>query len=325
MRQDSIFFVCDFGSTLGFGHLSRMSALATSAKKKGYKTVLVSNSNLKAIPQDFRSAFSQQIPQFKIQEENLKPNIIFIDNYEISSKQLFELKEIFPKTQLVLIDDGFRPKIQGADAVINPNLNADNTYSNISKSFLGTEYLLLRPDFAKKPQIRKTNQVVVLSGGTDAYNISASLLTFLSSITSIRFHPILIGGASDPNSELEIQSLLEKFQKSDRRSLLSASELSQLFNESEFGITTCSTSAYEMACCGLPFIGIEVSDNQSLFSKAIQKQWNLPVIKKNELSLETFAKALSALKQTTNKTSIQIDSNGPNRILDELLHSPESP
>ncbi len=337
-----IFFYCNSGKTTGWGHVSRCSAIAEAAAARGIAATLLTPSERRAVPKEMLDSFDQvvvRIPKRWTKEtwadwatDIRRGTALVIDDYGIEREECARLSSLSSgRAPLILIDDLDLPVGGYFDLVIRPGPVSDFPNGESKRALLtGPEYVLLRRGIIEGPKDPDRLEfayppAVVLLGGSNSGGLTACVLKYLHDAANRQITPILIRRRGGPEHD-EIEKSLERYSEWRWLSDLNSSELGTWFRSSRYGVCACGVTAYEMAICGLPFLGIVVAENQVPTARMIEASWGLPVIEKADLDSETFTSKWRELtvyspaqKEVENGGLGGIDGRGAERVVDAIL------
>jgi UDP-2,4-diacetamido-2,4,6-trideoxy-beta-L-altropyranose hydrolase len=260
----------DFSSKIGFGHLKRMEVFV---KRYNIKDALI-------ICKKCKKKYTK-LPILKINKEKeffkkvkkLKSSWVIVDNYEFDYKKEKKFKKKFPNIKLSVFDDFYAKHF--ADEIINHNLGVKlEKYKNpkivkIIKPLIRDEFLI-----AKKKKFKKRGIFLSL-GGTDAKGLTLKILKLLKIKKPLV--NLYITSANKNLKKIKRFCEINKWVK-----LYIDEDVAVGMAKSEFGIITPSTLAYEALFMNLPFVAIEVADNQKELVKYL-KQKRILVLKFREI------------------------------------------
>ncbi len=259
-----IIFRADGNSTIGYGHFVRSLGVADLIKT------------------EFDCVFATQTPtEYQINEINKvcskiisldnsdkhfeqflnlleKDDIVFLDNYFFDDVYQQKIKNIGCK--LIYVDD-HNDKKYVSDVLINniPGFERDSFKTNGStKLCLGTDYALLRKEFFNKKlrEIKKEKNTFFLAfGGSDMFNISEKIISFLKEINSSFQINLLIGDSYLHHEQLKNYTLLKVYKN------ITANEVANLIACSEYCIVPSSSLLNETACIGSKILTGFFADN----------------------------------------------------------------
>ena len=339
----TIIFRCDLGAKEGWGHVSRCSALAEAARERGLESILLTSGSVGDLPDDLLEPFhcikerwfdpGSEEGWLEAVNKRRPVHGVVIDSYDFGRRDLMALSTVLGagKGKLVLLDD-YRGEPQGeVDLMVNPGLGASSTDYGVGNRVLaGSEYALIRKCFrsrswAAPAESESVASAIILLGGTDCRNLALKILTYLFEITGGGVEPVLIGGKRG-DDRIYIEEAMGRFPRALWLESVDGTELADFFGRCRWGITTCSVTAYEMATCRLPFLGIVVAKNQEAMGEAIMERWGMPVLKSEELTIDRFRSSWSRLNEEFPSRSAEercdyggIDGKGAGRVVSEIL------
>ena len=240
-------------------------------------------------------------------------DIIFIDSYE-ASIDIYNVISNSCKVA-VYIDDYKRldyPKgvilnfAPDAEEIFFKQKDERHTY------LLGLKYIPIRDEFLKL-NVDKKKQIFIMLGGSDVAELSLELANILK---DIRVQKIIVSNTK------EIADNLKKYTNVEVLYRPSDIELIEAMASSTMAISTASMSVYELAYLKVPTIVIAVTKNQEEGMPQLIK-FNLAsdfvLIQKNNWKDIMKNKVDTLLSLERNKTNNQINGNGANNIIDNIL------
>ena len=338
MKSNGLLFNCEFGPTSGWGHITRCSALASTAKSMGIKTGLITNGDISMLPEEIRHSYDSifdNIPIFPSQEtckkiyvDNNTWEALFLDNYSYNATDLTRLSGILQNynIKLAIIDDFHSKRTKEAHWAIIPGLAGENLCIEDPCIMTGLDYCLLRPGFtALNSPLKKTPssplKVAIMLGGTDPFKLTPKAVKFLSQNNPENYEPIIFF-SKKPKNEGIIRESLKAFPKYQWLERQSSDQLASWFSKCDFAITACGGTIYEMAKFNLPFMGIISVQNQEFTGQKIQTTWGLPVLLADEFNQTNFKLHWDHLLKNfsdRSKPYTNIDGNGCQRIIESML------
>jgi UDP-2,4-diacetamido-2,4,6-trideoxy-beta-L-altropyranose hydrolase len=190
---------------------------------------------------------------------------IVADGYRFDAPWQRQIKEAGLK--LLIVDDYGHAKHYSADFVLNQNLGASSVlYANReahTRLLLGTRYVLLRHEFLKWRDWRRTTEerarrILVTLGGSDADNTILKVLQAVSRLKECKIK-VVIGG-NNPSSDA-LQATVRD-ETSGVQLIYNAINMPELMAEADIGIAAGGLTAWELAFMGLPSLLLSLSDNQ---------------------------------------------------------------
>lgn len=301
------------GDNIGFGHITRCSALYKELLERKIETVfVVYGKNIEDILKEKNYINQDWKDKEFLQNFLKKDDYVIIDSY-LADLNIYEY--ISSNTsKCMYIDDNNRLKYPKG-IILNPVLYEDLEYDTKNPILRGKDYIIVRKEFLKeiKP-LEKEYDVLITLGGTDIRNLTPKLIKILEEIDSNFKVAIVIGKAFDNKEEIERL-------KTEKISLfynVNASEMRDLILKSKFVICGCGQSINEMLILEANFLPILIADNQlrnykylikiGLFDKVLDyKNINKTIIE-------------SLMKKENKALKINKIKNGNNRIISYLLN-----
>ncbi|MDD5085610.1 MAG: bifunctional UDP-2,4-diacetamido-2,4,6-trideoxy-beta-L-altropyranose hydrolase/GNAT family N-acetyltransferase [Candidatus Omnitrophica bacterium] len=272
-----VLFLTEGGRKIGFGHLTRCLALARALKRFDAKARVTFVVDGDRHAEKFLKANGQASRGFAWRDKIEKTlalvranEFTVIDSY-LAEKPLYEAVSDTACGCLLMIDDYSRVEYPRG-IVVNPALAGDKfSYSRKDGTdyLLGKKYTIVRNEFLKLPRkvIKKeAKDILVTFGGKDYGTLLRKLTIFFLSRYSFKIHivisdrkrvrPSLIGGNR---------------QRVRIYSGISAEKMRSLMLRCDIAVSGGGQTLYELARCGIPAIGICLSENQVENLRAFQK------------------------------------------------------
>lgn len=303
-----LFFLTEGGSNIGFGHITRCVAIQQAFKQRGLSSEILVNADetvenvLKDVKRRRLNWLVERGELFSVIEG---ADLVIIDSYLAAAEIYQEISVRIKKG--VYLDD-----IQRIDyprgIVINSAIYAkdiDYPKKEGVNYLLGTEYIPLRREFWKvnQGQVKKDiEQVLITLGGMDHSDLITRLSSYLGNKFDFKFHCI------------------------DKKNRLDSGEFVKLILGSDVCITAGGQTTYELACCGVPAIGVCLADNQLRNLKKWQEVGFLDFAgwyNDSDLfeKIGTFLKNIDFEKRNSRRKigKKYVDSQGVLRIVDRVL------
>tara|TARA_R110002073_G_scaffold80550_7_gene194051 strand:+ start:2315 stop:3310 length:996 start_codon:yes stop_codon:yes gene_type:complete len=326
-----ICILTESGDGIGYGHLTRMTALASQLSQSGAEVVLrVDHHGSGKLPQ----SQTWQIHDWRRHPDVADGmDVVVVDSYLASAADYLTLQQRGAK--VVAIDDYNRLDYP-VQAIVNPNpafdaCNASPPHASASpqttsQTIGGSQWVLLRSEITNTPQklthSPQVQRVVVTLGGSDVHGVLPSLLDCLSdrapSMTVIAGNDEYAGEirASHGGGNIQVHGVLN------------AAEMAAALADCDVAVSACGQTLHELAFLGVPFVGIRVGDDQipnqnhylqcGLLGSKIdcqQNDWREHVVQELEaLSSQSLRHSRSELGRSI------IDGRGPER-LSQLIRS----
>ena len=252
------------GRKIGFGHITRCSALYEAFEKKGINPYLIVNgdNSVKAMLKGKRNKIFNWL---KKQDELLDlisgADAVILDSY-LAKSGLY--KKIAGRVKLaVYVDDNNRinyPK----GVVINGSIYAkelDYPKRKDSVYLLGTKFLALRREFLKvrrKKIGKEINTVMITFGGDDSKNMTPRVLNLLVAEFPQFTKKVMIGQSFNNVQQIikVADSRTELMYYSDSR------KMRDCMRAADIAVSAAGQTLYELARSGVPTVAVAVAKNQ---------------------------------------------------------------
>ena len=270
------------GQNIGFGHLTRCSALYDEIDKRGIEVILV------IYGEGIENLLGKR--KYKIidwKDLEFLRNFLNQTDYLIIDSYLatMEVYDFCSKntTKCLYIDDTNRinyPK----GVILNPSLSENVKYDTKNEILQGKDYIILRKEFTEEkiPYFEKEIDVLISLGGTDIRNLIPKLLGILDSINN-KLKIVVVTGKISKNIKQIETDYIKVF------SNIEALEMRNLILKSKFIICGCGQSIYEMLALKAKFLPILIIDNQISNKDGLLKyQKNIKVIDWDDTELKEY-------------------------------------
>jgi UDP-2,4-diacetamido-2,4,6-trideoxy-beta-L-altropyranose hydrolase len=275
----------DASTAIGSGHVMRCLALAKAWQDAGGSVCHLAAESIPALDQRFAAENIEQMKfaaapgrredaeQTSACARRLNATWLVVDGYRFGPDYVRRLKG--EDLRVLFLDDDGRFDFYEADIVLNQNINASaEIYKKIDSNtrlLLGSDYVLLRPEFLAEPRQRKIGaacrKVLVTMGGSDPDNVTEKVLQALSQVTEINFEVTVVVGGGNPNYE-GLQALTEKLGPKLRLER-SPSSMAPLMTSADIAISAAGGTCWELAFLGVPMILIVITTDQDPNASAI--------------------------------------------------------
>lgn len=353
-----IAFRTDASSKIGTGHLSRCMTLADALSARGGQTTFICRdldkpyatqiharghallnlptSTQHAKPTVDRLPHSHWLPvcQSEDAEAILATmdeawDIIVVDHYALDAR--WEKMMRGRCTKILVIDD-LADREHQCDFLVDQNLqsSAHNRYLKLAPSnckfLLGTEYAILRPEFAywASRHVRLGNRLNIFFGGIDHDGATVLALQALKSFPQLSADVIV--GVTNPRLEI-ISSICAEMQ--EVRLLVQAENMAELFSQAQLALGAGGATSWERCCVGLPALVVSLAENQTKNCALLDLAGvavNMGILQ--ELSADTLVAAIhhliedpKRLEKMAERGRTLVDGNGTARIVNTVLNS----
>ena len=266
-----LFFRVDMNRTIATGHMMRCLAIADAAQKIGIRsTFIIADNTAVSLLQSRRYQYIILRSSWDKMEDEIgqmielihRHNIekLIIDSYYVTKSYLAALTY---ETETWYIDDinAFHYPVNGIICYASywRKFKYDDSYSD-TQLLLGTEYAPLRREFTNLP-LKKINEriahILILSGGSDEYNIIGKLLESQKGKSDTVIDAVC--GLFNPRYD----EMTDKFQKNLKIHIhRSLPDIDQYMKTADLAISAGGTTLYELCACGTPTIAYSLADNQ---------------------------------------------------------------
>jgi len=192
---------------------------------------------------------------------------VVVDGYRFNSAYQYNLKNAGLK--LLFVDDLGQCEHYFADLVLNQNVHArEQMYASreaYTRLLIGPRFAMLRQDFRRWSNWRREIalhglKVLVVMGGSDPDNVTATVLQALGKVEIDGLEVIAVLGGSNPHVDF-----LEGFasQSPPIRFHRDAANMPELMAWADIAVSAAGSTCAEMCLLGLPAILLHLAENQT--------------------------------------------------------------
>lgn len=337
MSLNELYFRTDMNRIVATGHIMRCLSIADVARSEGIKCTFILADNaatdllisrqysyiiLGTHWNDMNTEIDKMISLIRIH----KIKKIIIDSYYVSDAYL---NAISNETETWYIDDlnAFHYNVHGIICYANYwkkfryHINYPDT-----ELILGTEYVPLRSEFKGLPKKKISSNIgsiLLLSGGSDEYNVIGQLIAILYTYSNVRIDAV----CGCFNSRFD--ALVLKYKYYDNIFIhKSLSDIDKYMKNDDLAISAGGTTLYELCACGTPTISYSLADNQL----DNVRQFDLDGVIKYAGDVRTDDVATKVIelirqydidevrKQFSVKMQKSVDGNGAKRIVERIMN-----
>lgn len=210
--------------------------------------------------------------------ETLHPDWLVADHYALDQRWEAALR---PHYQKLLVIDDLADRPHHCDLLLDQNLGRlPNDYFNLvpthCKVLTGTQYALLRPEFAalrayslQRRQQPLLKQVLITMGGVDQPNATGQVLQALKGCTLPQDCRIsVIMGLQAP--WLQQVGAQAQAMPWPTEVLVNVRDMARRMADSDLAIGAAGSTSWERCCLGLPTLMVVLADNQRAIAEALQ-------------------------------------------------------
>lgn len=283
----------DSGCIVQFATRGQPSDLNDLIEEKGFKIINLTRPKKFKVPNNSSdySSWLQVTEDFECKdflEKVTYADLVIVDHYGINIKWHQQVKKSL-KCTLMVIDDLVRP--HKADIVLDQTLNrqsSEYTSYHPCLALTGTDYALLKPDFASarevlKKQPRLKHNILISMGGIDKPNASLSVLTALLNEEKILPVTVLLSQRS-PNYE-QVKSFALKHSEWVEH-IEFVDDMPALMSQFSIMIGAPGSTSWERACLGIPSIVVPIADNQNTIAQQLEQANAVKVVGLNDITAD---------------------------------------
>jgi|CXWL01.1.fsa_nt_gi spore coat polysaccharide biosynthesis predicted glycosyltransferase SpsG/RimJ/RimL family protein N-acetyltransferase len=319
----NVFILTEAGQKVGFGHLSRCSAVYHAFRQRGIKPTMIIRGDegisrfLEGIDHD---VFNWQESFQELLSRVAGADIVFIDSYLASEAMYQEIASIV--TLVACMDDykriSYPPGVVINGLIYAPSIKYPKTQG--VDYLLGSRYALLRKAFWFVP-VKKISaeikNIFITFGGSDFLDLAPETVrliaqkypTIKKTVVVSRFYKNIEG--------------IKKVADENTRVVIDASDVAmkRLMMRSDVAVSASGQTLSELAVLGVPGVAVYVVDNQRLNWSAWTKQGFIAAQPRAESVVKAFAKlqSSSARKPISKMLSKSISPLGVFKIVDTLM------
>ncbi len=259
-----VFILTEGGRKIGFGHITRCTALCEAFKKKGIKPYFIVNADdsIKKLLKGKRNKVFNWLNK-KDELFNLVSgaDIVILDSY-LAKNDLY--RKIAGMVKLaVYIDDNKRIDYPEG-IVINGNIYAKGLeYPNAKGAtyLLGAKYLPLRREFCDAPgkkTRRQIDTIMITFGGDDSKNMTPRVLHLLAAEFPQFTKKVMIGQGFN-NVE---QIIMAADSRTELVYYPDSGKIRDSMRAADIAVSAAGQTLYELAGLGVPAVAVAVAKNQ---------------------------------------------------------------
>jgi len=339
-----MFLRADASPAIGAGHVMRCLALAKAWQSAGGSVTYMMAECIPALEGRLaREGIAQRriaAPPGSARDaeqtvaEALQANAAWVgvDGYGFDPDYVRRLKSA--GLRILFFDDDGRFSFYPADVVLNQNISADpGMYDKREPStqlLLGTDYVLLRPEFLAEQEAREHpaigRKILVTMGGSDPDNVTQKAVLALANVKKDIEAKIVVGGGNPWQGEL--LALTDRLPRGVRLER-SPQNMAALMSWADVAVSAAGSTCWELAYMGLPSIVITLSADQQGIANALAERgiatslgWHA------NLSGERISTAIDVLLENRNQRVAMsergrqvVDGRGAARVVEFLERS----
>jgi UDP-2,4-diacetamido-2,4,6-trideoxy-beta-L-altropyranose hydrolase len=281
------------GHTVVFASREQVSDLNAFIKSKGFELINLVQPTLWLIPKNT----ADYAAWLQISEEHdykdflskvISADLVVVDHYGINANWHHHVKS-YLGCRLMVIDDLVRA--HNADIILDQTLNrraCEYTKLNKCLALTGTDYALLKPEFALKRGVLKNQQpqkhtILISMGGVDQPNASLKVLNTL--LDEMQHLPItVLLSKRSPNYE-QVKAFAQEHSAWVEH-IEFVDNMPDLMIRHSIMIGAPGSTSWERACLGIPSIIIPIADNQNTIARQLEQAKAVKVVELNNITHE---------------------------------------
>lgn len=273
----------DAGLEVGLGHLHRCLSLANALAQKGSTSHFVipesaaigsritcDGITVDEIPSD--SSLEVDLNITLNCARRVRARVVVVDSCVVGWDYLWKLRRA--GHYVVSIDD-LAEMIFPSQLIVNGNVYAQELFyesaSGDTRFLLGTEYVMLRPEFWNVPSraVRDDIRRVLLTvGGTDQQNLMPKLLSLMDDLPGDFGVIAILGPFFENRREVEVA---KRHSKRSVQLIYAPESVGSIMLEADLAISGGGQTLYELACTGCPTVALQVAPDQHQHVRALFK------------------------------------------------------
>lgn len=337
-------FRADASSTIGFGHLSRATALAGAASRAGALVELVTcrpDAAVRAVAdRASMSVHAIDVPPGTREDASATRAIagrgafVVIDGYAFAAQYL---QEVGGDDRIVTYVDDLARERLACEVVLNPNVSAlaaDYQTAAETVLLLGPSFAIVHDRFVEARRVRSerrsvepavAQRLLVTMGGSDPPGATLQVIEALSSSLGASMEVRVVVGAANQRVA-ELQRAASTCTRHHVELRMSVEDMAAEMLWADISVTASGVTATELACVGVPGVSFAIVDNQEPIASHLARLDMFDVLPAGGGGPAAIADALSRLATDARRRSRMveaqrstIDGGGKDRVVARLL------
>lgn len=258
-----------------------------------------------------------------------KTDVLIVDHYGIDATWETHCKALVGK--LLVIDD-LADRRHDCDLLLDQTLGrTESDYQNCipdgARSLLGTDYALLRPQFARLRQLKgersipdTISTILVTMGGTDPDNTTEKVMRAMAPV--VERYPVNITVVMGETA-VHLARVIDTAKSLGHRVLTAVEDMAKLMSESDLAIGAAGSTAWERCCMGLPTLMFVTALNQKTIARHLEStgaamnfdEVNAASMKKLVDTLQHYLQYPNELEQFIRAAEQSCDGLGAERVV----------
>ena len=255
-----------------------------------------------------------------------KSDWLIVDHYALDEEWQKKLKPYYEK--LMVIDDLADRKHQ-CDILLDQTFGRQKKdYSALTpedcKLLLGSQYALLRPEFAKwrayslkRRNNPKFKRLLVNMGGVDVDNITESVLDELKicNLPSDLKITVVMGGLAPHIESVKSKAITLPYKTEVK---VDVGNMAEIMANSDIAIGAAGSTTWERCCLGLPTIQIVTAKNQQFSAETLARQNIVKLAKKIKEATYPLESASKWMKDISSSALEVCDGMGSYKVFNKM-------
>lgn len=320
----------DGGPEIGYGHLVRTGALASEllASGDGVTYVTTTPESVEKVCPDPCSVVTLETRRNAedfLSALNRDPDATVIDSYVADATYQRAVREVSP---LIVLSDTERTVC--ADILVNGNLYASElSYDTVGEDpelCLGTDYVLLRDQITTlaasgPPWREQVERAIVVMGGSDSARMTPTVVrAFDGTRLSV---DAVVGPGCTEGQHREVEAAADDVHPpvTIHRD---PPDIPRLLFEADIGVSTASTTTYELLALGTPIVSIPVVENQERIASALDERDLATVLLRTQTTEEIYGAIAEYVSDSSMRRTRRdngralVDGYGSRRVADRI-------
>lgn len=308
----------DMGHKYGVGHFSRASSLIDAFLEEDWQADFYINSDLDInLPKKDKVSYKKQ--DWLEQAPLTFCDLLLIDSYNSTNQFIQKLKQTYPDTPAIIIEDFQKLEYPEEYLIHDVSFMSYNNKNSKNLILNSNEFFLLRREFWHQPQ--KVNgaleDILIIFGGSDIRELSLPIAQMILSEFPNLNQKIVLGSYVSENLKQELKSLQAKNPSVNIELFINpdAKRLSKLMQTCDIAISAVGQTCLEIIASGLPFISVEIVDNQEGINQSLEKL-KLALVAGDYRDKNLIEKIKNLVQLVHSKSLRQEVSNQQQKIID---------
>ncbi|MGP8291666.1 UDP-2,4-diacetamido-2,4,6-trideoxy-beta-L-altropyranose hydrolase [Vreelandella zhanjiangensis] len=263
----------------------------------------------------------------------LSPDWLIVDHYALDEK--WEAEACPLNARLLVIDDlADRPHC--ANVLLDQNLvHSVHDYTNLvpeyCKRLVGTEFALLRPEFASLREVslakrqgqQDIQKILVCLGGVDKDNATGLVLKALHecALPPTLEIDVVMGAAAPWLAEVQQTASSLPYLTNV---LVNVNNIAQLMTKADLAIGAAGSTSWERCCLGLPSLMVVLAENQREVAEKLDSLGAAKLLGDIDSITSSLPNAIEHLKpdflkKMSNSASSLVVGNGVEKVMSAIL------